>query len=247
MFPYKDDLPTLRPAVVTAALIGLNILVWLVIQGAGSEAALEGSVCGLGLIPGRLFGSIPPGAIIQLGPRVSCEVGTFPAWATVFTSMFLHGGWMHLLGNMLFLWVFGNNIEDSTGRWRFIVFYVACGLAAGLTQAFLEPRSRLPMVGASGAISGVMGAYIVLHPRARVHLLIFLGIWATTIRVPAYLMLGYWFLLQLLGGLPGLGKELGGTAFLAHVGGFVAGVVLIMVFRNQRLLELHPDRHSVRW
>ena len=130
---------------------------------------------------------------------------------------------------------------------KYVAFYLLCGLAAGLTQAFLEPGSRLPMVGASGAISGVMGAYIVLHPRARIHLLIFLGIWVTTIRVPAYLMLGYWFLLQLLGGIPGLGQELGGTAFLAHVGGFLAGVLLILVFRNQRLLDLHPDRHFVRW
>jgi membrane associated rhomboid family serine protease len=247
MFPYKDDLPTLRPAIVTVVLIALNILVWLLIQGAGGEVAMEQSVCRLGLIPGRLFGTVPPGAVIQLGPGMACEVGVFPAWATLFSSMFLHGGWMHLAGNLLFLWVFGNNIEDSTGRIRYLVFYLACGIAAGLTQALLSPASRIPMVGASGAISGVMGAYIVLHPRARVHMLIFLGIWITTIRVPAYLMLGYWFLLQVLGGVPGLGKEVGGTAFLAHVGGFVAGAVLILLFRSRRLLDLHPHRHNVRW
>jgi membrane associated rhomboid family serine protease len=185
--------------------------------------------------------------VVILGPDVSCQAGTFPAWATLLTSMFMHGGWMHLIGNMLFLWVFGNNIEDSTGRIRFVVFYLACGVAAALAQAFVNPASRIPMVGASGAISGVMGAYMMLHPRTRVHVLIFLGIYVNTIAVPAYLMLAYWFILQILGGLPGLGKELGGTAFLAHVGGFVAGVVLIKLFQNKRLLDLHPHRASVRW
>jgi len=247
MFPYKDELPTLRTPVVTVALIALNVMAWILVQGAGSDPALPQSVCTLGVIPGRLFGHIPVGAAIRLGPGVSCEAGTLPAWATLLTSMFMHGGWMHLIGNMLFLWVFGNNIEDSTGRFRFVVFYLACGLAAALAQAIADPGSRIPMVGASGAISGVMGAYIVLHPRARVHMLVFLGIWITTIAVPAYLMLAYWFILQLLGGLPGVGKELGGTAFPAHVGGFVAGVVLIMLFRNRRLLDLHPHRSSVRW
>jgi membrane associated rhomboid family serine protease len=247
MFPYKDELPTLRTPVVTVALIALNVMAWILVQGAGTDPALEQSVCTLGVIPGRLFGHIPVGAVIPLGPGVSCEVGTFPAWATVLTSMFMHGGWMHLIGNMLFLWVFGNNIEDSTGRFRFLVFYVLCGLAAVMAQALINPGSRVPMVGASGAISGVMGAYIVLHPRTRVHVLLFLGIWMTTIVVPAYLMLAYWFILQILSGLTGLGKDLSGTAFLAHVGGFVAGVVLIMLFRNQRLLDLHPHRSSVRW
>ena len=246
MFPYRDELPTLRPPIVTVALIAANVIGWILVQGAGSDPALQQSVCTLGVIPGRLFGHIPAGAVVPLGPGMSCEVGTFPAWATVLTSMFMHGGWMHLIGNMLFLWVFGNNIEDSTGRIRFVVFYLACGAAGALAQAFAGPTSAVPMVGASGAISGVMGAYIVLHPRTRVHVLLFLGIWGTTFVVPAYIMLAYWFVLQLLG-LPELGKDVGGTAFLAHVGGFLAGVVLILLFRNQRLLDLHPHRESVRW
>ncbi len=247
MFPFKDELPTLRTPLVTVALIAVNILVWVLIQGAGSDPMLQQSVCTLGVIPGRIFGHIPAGATVPLGPGMRCEIGSFPAWATLFTSMFTHGGWMHLIGNMLFLWVFGNNIEDSTGRFRFVAFYLLCGLAAALAQSVINPESRIPMVGASGAISGVMGAYIVLHPRARVHMLVFLGIWITTIAVPAYLMLAYWFLLQLLGGLPGLGKEVGGTAFLAHVGGFVAGAALILAFRNRSLVDRHPLRSSVRW
>jgi membrane associated rhomboid family serine protease len=247
MFPYKDELPTLRTPVVTFALIAINVIAWLVVQGAGTDPMLEQSVCSLGVIPGRLFGHIPVGATIPLGPGMSCEVGTLSPWATLLTSMFMHGGWMHLILNMLFLWVFGNNIEDSTGRLRFVVFYLACGVAGALAQSFVNPGSRIPMVGASGAISGVMGAYIVLHPRAKVHMLVVLVFLITRIRVPAYLMLGYWFLLQLLGGIPGLGKDVGGTAFLAHVGGFVAGAALILIFRNQRLLDLHPHRASVRW
>jgi membrane associated rhomboid family serine protease len=247
MFPYKDELPTLRPPIVTIAFIAMNVMAWILVQGAGGAPALPESICSLGVMPGRLFGHIPAGSVVILGPDVSCQAGTFPAWATLLTSMFMHGGWMHLIGNMLFLWVFGNNIEDSTGRIRFVVFYLACGVAAALAQAFVNPASRIPMVGASGAISGVMGAYMMLHPRTRVHVLIFLGIYVNTIAVPAYLMLAYWFILQILGGLPGLGKELGGTAFLAHVGGFVAGVVLIKLFQNKRLLDLHPHRASVRW
>jgi len=233
MFPIKDENPTLRTPVVTVALIGLNVMAWLVIQGAGAEPSLSQSVCTLGLIPGHLFGALPAGAPIHLGGDAYCEVGRFPGWATILTSMFMHGGWLHLIGNMWFLWIFGNNIEDSTGRFRFVVFYLLCGLVAGLTQSLISPGSGVPMVGASGAISGVMGAYVMLYPKVRVHLLVFLGFYVTTIAVPAYLMLGYWFLLQILGG--GLAKEMGGTAFFAHVGGFVAGMLLIFPFRNPRL------------
>jgi membrane associated rhomboid family serine protease len=235
MFPYKDENPTLRVPVVTVALIAANLLAWILVQGAGSEGVLEQSVCGLGVIPARLFGTVAAGAPIRLGQNLYCDAGSFPAWATILTSMFMHGGWLHLLGNMWFLWVFGNNIEDSTGRFRFVAFYLLCGIVAALTQSVLNPGSRVPMVGASGAISGVMGAYVVLFPKVRVHMLIFLGFYITTIVVPAYLMLGYWFLLQILGG--GLAKEMGGTAFWAHVGGFAAGMVLVFPFRSRALLE----------
>ena len=151
--------------------------------------------------------------------------------------MFLHGGWLHLIGNMWFLWVFGNNVEDSMGHFRYLVFYLLCGLAAAATQTFVSPSSIVPMVGASGAISGVMGAYVILYPRVRVHMIVFLFIFITRIAVPAYLMLGYWFLLQLLGGSAAQGE--GGVAFWAHVGGFVAGAGLISLFKDERLVEEH--------
>ena len=150
--------------------------------------------------------------------------------------MFLHGGWLHLIMNMWFLWVFGNNVEDSMGRVRFVVFYLATGLAAASTQALLNPESAIPMVGASGAISGVMGAYIILYPRVKVHMIVFLGIFITRIAVPAFLMLGYWFLLQVVGGLPTIARESGGVAFWAHTGGFVAGMLLIFLFRDPKLI-----------
>jgi membrane associated rhomboid family serine protease len=153
--------------------------------------------------------------------------------------MFLHGGWFHLIGNMWFLWLFGNNVEDSMGHYRYLVFYLLSGLAAAAAQTFVNPNSAIPMVGASGAISGVMGAYIVLYPRVRVHMLIVLGIFITRIAVPAFLMLGYWFLLQLLGGLPSLGDETGGVAFWAHAGGFLAGAILILVFKDDELVAKH--------
>jgi membrane associated rhomboid family serine protease len=152
--------------------------------------------------------------------------------------MFLHGGWLHLLGNMWFLWVFGNNVEDAMGKARFLLFYLLSGALAAGTQAFVNPASAIPMVGASGAISGVMGAYIVLYPRVHVHMLVFLGIFITRIRVPAVFMLGYWFLLQLLGGIPTLAQESGGVAFWAHAGGFVAGLLLVFPFRSRRLIAL---------
>jgi len=235
MFPYKDDNPTLATPVVTYLLIGLNVAAWVVIQGMGTEPRLSASVCELGLIPGAVAGRIPPGSTVPIGPGVSCQIGS-DAWLTPITSMFLHGGWLHLLANMWFLWVFGNNVEDSMGRARFLVFYLVCGVLAAAGQAFVNLQSAVPMVGASGAISGVMGAYIVLYPRVRVHMLVFLGIFITRITVPAVFMLGYWFLLQLIGGIPALASEGGGVAFWAHAGGFIAGMVLIFVFRDRRLI-----------
>jgi membrane associated rhomboid family serine protease len=235
MFPYKDDNPTLTTPVVTFLLIALNALVWVLVQGMGTEPRLAASVCELGLIPGELLGRLAAGTPVALGDG-ACEVGRSPNWITPVSSMFLHGGWLHLIGNMWFLWVFGNNVEDSMGKVRFLLFYLLCGVTAAASQVLVSPASPIPMVGASGAISGVMGAYIILYPRVRVHMLIFLGIFITTITVPAYLMLGYWFLLQLAGGLPTLAKESGGVAFWAHTGGFVAGMVLQFVFRDRTLV-----------
>lgn len=237
MFPYKDDNPTLLTPVVTVALILANAAVWLLVQGLGSEPALTRSVCTLGLIPGELLHKVADGTRVPMGEASECVLGGVNTWYTPLTSMFLHGGWFHLLGNMWFLWVFGNNVEDSMGHVRFVLFYLICGLAAAAAQVVVSPASTLPMVGASGAISGVMGAYIVLYPRVRVHMLIFLGIFITTVAVPAWMMLGYWFLLQILGGLPMLAAETGGgTAFWAHTGGFVAGMALIWLFRDRELV-----------
>jgi membrane associated rhomboid family serine protease len=161
-------------------------------------------------------------------------------WYTVLTSMFMHGGWFHIIGNMWFLWIFGNNVEDSMGHVRFIVFYLLCGLSAAALQVATNPDSGIPMIGASGAIGGVMGAYVVLYPRVHVHMLVFLGFFVTIVAVPAFFMLGYWFLLQIISAVAATGLDTGGTAFWAHIGGFVAGAALVFLFRDQRLLEMHP-------
>lgn len=240
MFPIRDDNPHFLTPYTTFGLIGLNLLAWVFLQGMGFEPALSGSVCRYALVPGDLLGSLPPGSHFQVGPGVECQVGSNPAWYTLFSSMFMHGGWLHLLGNMWFLWIFGNNVEDSMGHFRFAVFYLLCGLAAAGLEMALTNNPEVPMVGASGAIGGVMGAYILLFPRVQVHLLIFFGFFFTTIAVPAIFMLGYWFALQLLGGFTSVTAEGGGVAFWAHVGGFVAGAVLIYLFRDPRLLARHP-------
>ncbi len=159
-----------------------------------------------------------------------------PNWLTPLTSMFMHGGWFHIVGNLWFLWIFGDNVEDCMGPRRYVVFYLLCGLAAAAAQMGVNPASAIPMVGASGAIGGVMGAYLVLHPRAPVHMLLFFGFFVRTVSVPAYFMLGYWFLLQLLGGIPTLRADGAGVAFWAHVGGFAAGALLVFVFRDPKLV-----------
>lgn len=238
MFPIHDENPTLRRPAVTLSLIGVTLFAWLFLQGAGSEPSLAASICSFGLIPAEVTGSLNL-ELVPVGPNLVCQVEPGNAWHTAFTSMFMHGGWFHLIGNMWFLWIFGNNVEDSMGRFRFLVFYLCCGLGAAFAQVFIDPTSAVPMVGASGAIGGVMGAYVVLYPRVPVTLLVFLGFFVTTLQVPAYLMLGYWFALQLLGGLPQMGGAEGGVAFWAHVGGFVAGALLIFAFRDKGLVEEH--------
>lgn len=237
MFPYKDENPTYLTPVVTVGIILVNALAWVVVQGAGTNPALARSICELGAIPGQLLGNLRATAEIPLGPGLSCQVGGSPAWYTVLTSMFLHGGWLHILGNMWFLWVFGNNIEDAMGHGRYVGFYLLCGVLAALAQIFVSPGSAAPMVGASGAISGVMGGYLVLYPRVRVHTLIFLGFFVTTIAVPAYFMLLYWVFWQFVSGVFSAGRGGGGgVAFMAHLGGFVAGAALIRLFARPEFL-----------
>ena len=239
MFPIRDDNPHFLTPIVTYGLIAANVLAWAVLQGFGTEPSLSRSVCQLGLTPGELLRMVPPGAQVPIAEGVVCIVTDMPSWFTPLTSMFMHGGWMHLIGNMWFLWIFGNNVEDSMGHARFLVFYLLCGFAAAAVQTLADPASIIPMVGASGAIGGVMGAYVVLYPRVHVHMLVFLGFFVTTIAVPAVFMLGYWFVLQLLSGWLSNAAE-GGVAFWAHVGGFIAGALLVLLFRNPRLLERHP-------
>ena len=247
MFPLRDDNPTLGGSSATFVLIGLNALAWVMVQGLGSAITLASSVCELGAIPGELLGTVAPGTAVALGAGQACIVGPEPVGYTLLTSMFLHGGWFHLLSNMWFLFVFGDNVEDSMGPARFVVFYLLCGLAAVAAHIASAPESAVPVVGASGAIGGVMGAYAVLYPRAPVHMLVLLGFFFTRIVVPAYLMLGYWFLLQILGGLPALQGEGAGVAFWAHVGGFVAGVVLVPVFRDPARVAAHRRMIGARF
>ena len=231
MFPYRDENRTQRTPLVTILLIALNVLVWLVIEGAGTSLAVARAVCDLGLIPGELTLTLPVGSRFPMGDGLVCLTDPGRQVSHIFTSMFLHGSWMHLIGNMWFLWIFGDNIEDSMGRVRFAVFYLSCGVAAALAQVMLNPASGVPMVGASGAISGVMGAYLILFPRVRVFCLLFLGFFITSIALPAWTMLLYWAAIQLVSGLIGLAaQESGGVAFGAHVGGFLAGVILIKLF-----------------
>jgi membrane associated rhomboid family serine protease len=220
MFPLSDDNPRQSTPIVTWTLIGACILVflWQLSLGASGEAAFYG----FGMIPARLFGEAElPANIPSVSPT-----------ATIFTSMFMHGGLLHLGGNMLFLWIFGDNVEDSMGRVRYLVFYLLSGVAAALTQAWIEPASTIPMVGASGAISGVLGAYILLHPQATVRTLVILGFFVTVVHIPALIVLGLWFAMQFFSAFATPVGD-GGVAFWAHVGGFVAGLVLVPFFKKR--------------
>lgn len=241
MLPYRDENDTVRTPFVTIALIALNVAIWLLVQGAGDAQQVAASVCNLGLVPGELTLLARPGAVLPMGDGLACVVDPGRAPEHVLYSMFLHGGWMHLLGNMWFLWLFGNNVEDSMGHVRFVVFYLLCGAAAAAAQVFSDPSSIIPMVGASGAIGGVMGAYVILYPHARVYTLVPLGFFITSFALPAWVMLGYWMLLQVFGGL-GASEE-GGVAFWAHVGGFLAGVLLIKPFSRADYVAEHKAHH----
>ena len=239
MFPYHDENQTQRFPIVTVSLVVLNALMWLFVQGAGTAYPLARSVCNLGLIPGELTNTLPPGTGFPIGDGLVCVTDPGRQVTNILSSMFLHGSWLHLLGNMWFLWLFGNNVEDAMARPRFIIFYLLSGLTAALLQVLTNPTSAIPMVGASGAISGVMGAYLILYPRVRVFVLIFLGFFLTTAVLPAWTMLGYWLVLQFLSGLTTQGATGGGVAFWAHVGGFVAGMVLAKLFSRSDYLQAH--------
>lgn len=241
MFPIRDDNPTLRDSVTTKLIIGLNVAVWVLLQGMGSEPRLTQSVCELGLIPGEFLRLLPAGTRLPLGPGAACVLGDGGGLTLLspISSMFMHGSWFHLIGNMWFLWVFGNNVEDVMGRRRFFLFYILCGLSAAAVQMAMSPASPVPMIGASGAIGGIMGGYVALYPHARIRSFVFVFF----LDVPAYVMLGYWFLLQLAGGA--MPSEGGGVAFWAHIGGFLAGLLLTPLFRDAELLALHHRSHAI--
>lgn len=247
MIPLRDHNPTARGSVATFAIVGLNALAWAFVQGFGVEPALSRSVCELGVVPGELLGAAAVGTSVPISPGMACIVSDAPNWWTPLTSMFMHGGWFHILGNMWFLSLFGDNVEDSMGPLRFVIFYVVCGFAAVAAQSLANPASPIPMVGASGAIGGVMGAYAVLYPRAPVEMLVVLGFYVDRVAVPAVVMLGYWFFIQLLGGIPTLAGEGGGVAFWAHIGGFLAGVALVPLFRNRSRVEAHRAMLRRAW
>jgi membrane associated rhomboid family serine protease len=217
MIPIRDENPTRSAPVVTIALIIVNVVVF-VWQLALPPGSAEAAVYSLGLVPAVLFGSA----------ELPAEIRTVPALMTPITSMFLHGGFLHLAGNMLYLWVFGDNIEDRMGPGRFLLFYVICGIAAALAQALPNTSSEIPMIGASGAVSGVLGAYLMLYPRTPVLVAIPLLVVLYTFHMPAVIVLGIWFVGQLLSSVLQAGEA--GIAFRAHVGGFVAGLLLIRLF-----------------
>jgi membrane associated rhomboid family serine protease len=219
MFPIRDTQPSYSTPVVVIFLIVLNILIFLFEFWLGPYAE-EQFIQAFGLIPDHFH------------------------FVNVVTSMFLHGGWLHVLGNMWFLWIFGDNIEDILGHGKFLLFYLACGIAAALTQTLMSPYSRVPMVGASGAIAGVMGAYMIKFPHSRIRTLAFILFFITTFDVPAWVMLLYWFAIQFFSGVGSLGSaqfSQGGTAFFAHVGGFVTGLLLVNLLNPKQRYTRRKD------
>ena len=235
MIPLKDDIPTRRFPIVTVVLVTINVIVYFVFEQGlwglsqqGNEVVVE-------------YGAIP--YEITNGEDVVGPPDQAPFWLTILTSMFLHGSLLHLGGNMLFLWIFGNNIEDSMGRLTFVVFYLLGGVAALGLQVAIEPNSMIPTVGASGAIAAVLGAYARLYPRARVVTLVFIVIIFTIVTLPALLVLGLWFLLQLLPAFSEpVGNTGGGVAYFAHIGGFLFGLLAIKLFAS----NIHEDYDQPR-
>jgi membrane associated rhomboid family serine protease len=250
MIPLKDDIPTRAFPVLTVLIIVINVVVYFGFEHGGLNLGERGQerVVEYGAIPyeithpGKECGETPEGGVACEGQQgvAGRAPDQPPTWLTALTSMFMHGGLLHLAGNMLFLWIFGNNIEDSMGKARFVAFYILGGLAALAAQTIIEPNAAVPTVGASGAIAAVLGGYALLYPRARVLTLIFIIIFFTIIEIPALLVLGLWFLIQVFYGASQLGQPLGGSggvAYFAHIGGFAFGLLLIRLFANR----VHED------
>ncbi|RME48951.1 MAG: rhomboid family intramembrane serine protease [Chloroflexi bacterium] len=223
MIPLRDINPTYRFPAVTVTIIGLNVAVYLIELLFQFTGQLDNFFLSYAVIPYELTRGVdlPPPSL-------------HPAFLTIFTAMFMHGGFLHIAGNMLYLWIFGNNVEDDMGHLRFLVFYLICGIAATMAQVLVNPASTVPNIGASGAIAGVLAAYLIMHPRAQVETLLFLGYFIRIIRLPAIIVLGFWIVIQLFQGVLSLGvPQSGGVAWFAHIGGFIAGLVLVNVFRQR--------------
>ena len=237
MFPIRDDTPRFSTPIITYFIIALNVVVFLyeLMVGGQSQGALNAFVAEFGVIPRHEV------AVLTGQSSLSPAAAILP----IFTSMFLHGGWLHIIFNMWWLWIFGDNIEDYLGHFKYLVFYLVTGFVAALVHIALNLTSRVPTVGASGAIAGVMGAYIVLYPRGKVLTLVFLIVFVTFWWLPAWLFLGYWFLIQFISGaatsIATTSQSTGGVAVWAHVGGFLAGIVLI------KLMPARPRRFSYRY
>ena len=236
MIPLKDDNPTYSKPVITYAILGICVLVFILQISSASYQS------------GKLFysyGLIP--AVLTGYKQLPAEIAMIAPELTLITSMFMHGGFMHLIGNMLYLWIFADNIEDELGPVKFICFYLLSGIAAALTQVFLNTESTIPMIGASGAIGGVLGAYIVNHPKAKVIVLIPLGFFSQIVKIPALYVLGFWFILQFINSSLS-SSEGGGVAYGAHIGGFIFGVVAILFF-NKKNKPLHktPKKNINPW
>jgi membrane associated rhomboid family serine protease len=215
MIPLKDDNPTSGRPIVTYFLIGACVLVFL--AQLGSQSYKTGQLFySYGLIPSVLMGH----------DQLPMDLYAVPAYLTIFSSMFMHGGFMHIIGNMLYMWIFADNIEDDLGPSRFIIFYLLCGIGAAMTQVLMDTYSQVPMVGASGAIGGVLGGYLINHPKAKVLVLIPFGFFSQLIKINALYVLGFWFILQFI-------SSGGGVAYAAHVGGFVSGMILILFFNKK--------------
>jgi membrane associated rhomboid family serine protease len=240
VIPLRDANPTRRTPIVTLGIIVACFVAfaWELGLLATSEAALDGFITTWGLVPAALTAAWSNGSFLS------------QETATLFTSQFLHGGWLHVLGNLLYLWIFGNNVEDRLGRFGFLAFYLVGGAVAGLTQVAIDPTSDVPTVGASGAIAATLGAYLILFPGARITSLVFLGFFYQLIDVPAVIVLAFWFVLQVIDGIASLGvSELtGGVAFFAHIGGFVFGAAVAAIIRswtNRRRLGAGARGESV--
>ncbi len=242
MIPLSDENLFLHPPIMTWVLLAVVFAVWILVEGAGfNDVTLMSAVCNLGMVPGEITHMAPLGYALPLTPGLACVIDNSPI--NIFTpliSIFLHGGWLHILGNAVFFWVFARAVEDTMGPWRFLAFFLTCGLIAAAAQIASAPASPVPTVGASGAISGVMGAYLLLYPRVRIHMLFIFIIFFKVFRIPAWIVLIWWFGVQVLTALPSLSSPgpniSGGVAVWAHVGGFLSGLVLIRAFVKPQLM-----------